>query len=161
MTGGEAVKKFAEKSGASEEALHQFAALCYRVKPDKGVEVLLITSRDTGRWVLPKGWPIKGKTPAQSAEREAFEEAGAKGKVCDDGIGLYTYAKGLANGLTVDCVVTVFPMRVKELATKFPESGQRQLKWFTPVKAAGKVAEPELAALLAAFDPGQLPQPGA
>ena len=58
----------------------QFAALPWRRRADAGIEVLLITSRETRRWVIPKGWPIKGKSSAKSAAREAFEEADQKGE---------------------------------------------------------------------------------
>ncbi|MEN9850080.1 MAG: hypothetical protein RL128_243, partial [Pseudomonadota bacterium] len=60
----------------------QYGALCWRMHRGK-VEVLLITSRDTGRWVIPKGWPIDGLAPAQTAAREAWEEAGVEGDIAD------------------------------------------------------------------------------
>lgn len=131
----------------------QYAALCYR-QDEKGItRVLLITSRDTGRWVIPKGWPIAGKSAASSAAQEAFEEAGVQGVADDHCIGVYSYGKVLGSKKIVPCVVAVYPLRVTDLKSSFPEKGQRKLKWFKPEVAATKVAEPELAVILAAFDP--------
>lgn len=130
----------------------QYAALCYRVSGG-APEVLLITSRDTGRWVIPKGWPIDGLSPAESAAREAFEEAGALGRVSEIALGLYGYPKQLDTGEMVHLMVAVFPLAVEACARDWPERGQRRLKWLSPRKAAAKVNEPELRALLRAFRP--------
>lgn len=127
----------------------QVGALCWRMHRGH-VEVLLITSRDTGRWVIPKGWPIEGKTPAQSAALEAWEEAGVKGQIQDQALGRYTYDKARIPRPPTPCAVSVFPLRVEGLATKFPEREERRRKWFAAAKAARKVAEPELRTLLAA-----------
>ncbi|WP_050786788.1 NUDIX hydrolase [Rhodobacter ferrooxidans] len=125
----------------------QVGALCWR-RIGKRLEVLLITSRDTGRWVIPKGWPIAGLTAADSAAREAFEEAGVEGKALGDCIGRYGYLKMLAPQDGLACEVAVYPLQVKALRDRFPESQQRRRKWFTPRKAARKVAEPDLQGLL-------------
>ena len=132
----------------------QFGALCYRVLRDKP-QVLLVTSRGTGRWVIPKGWPIEGATPADSAAREAWEEAGVEGRVQPVCLGIYSYLKRPADG-GVPCVVAVYPLKVKKLADDFPEASERRRKWAGPKKAAGLVDEPELAALLRRFDPRKL-----
>lgn len=139
-----------------EEARTQFGALCWRASGDS-IEVLLITSRETGRWVIPKGWPIKGLAPEAAATREAWEEAGVEGSADPGCIGLYSYDKGLGKAQgprrrLVPCVVAVYPLKVKALHMDFPERGQRRRKWFAPKKAARKVDEPELQALLAALD---------
>ena len=76
----------------------QFAALPWRLGAEGAVEVLLITSRETRRWVIPKGWPIKGRSSAKSAAREAFEEAGVVGKIGKAPIGVFAYDKALTNG---------------------------------------------------------------
>ena len=134
----------------------QFAALCYRVIHGK-VEVLLVTSRRSGRWILPKGWPMDGKTPAESAATEAWEEAGVIGKVNPRCLGLYSYHKDLGpteRGLP--CVAMVYGVRVKSMATNFPEKGERKRKWFRPKRAAERVEEPELAHLLRKFDPSDM-----
>lgn len=139
----------------------QHGALCYRRGPGGAVEVLLITSRDTGRWIIPKGWPIKGRTAAGSAAQEAYEEAGVKGREQAGCIGLYSYDKALPGGVLQPVVVSVYAIEVDRLASDFPESEARRRKWFRLERAAQKVAEPELRALLAGFDPGApLPHPG-
>jgi 8-oxo-dGTP pyrophosphatase MutT (NUDIX family) len=128
----------------------QVAALPYRLKPE--LQVTLITSRDTGRWVLPKGWPMRGKTAAEAAAQEAWEEAGLKGAISESPSGAYRYDKIRPRG-PLRCRVDVFPMRVLAQAGDWPEQGQRQVEWFSPAEAAKLVAEPELAALLAEFQP--------
>lgn len=125
----------------------QSAALCWRMHRGN-IEVLLVTSRDTGRWVLPKGWPMDGRSAAGSAEVEAWEEAGVKGRIQEEPIGYFGYDKLLPRGATLPCFVSVHAMRVEELAHRFPERKQRSRKWFGAAKAARKVAEPELRALL-------------
>ncbi len=137
----------------------QTAALCYRITVRGKTEVLLITSRDTGRWVLPKGWPMAGKSAQEAAAREAYEEAGVEGEVAGHCLGFYSYRKVLPDGNDMPCVVSVFPMRVKRLVNRFPERGQRRLKWFAPKKAALKVVESDLAILLSGFDAAQRPDP--
>jgi 8-oxo-dGTP pyrophosphatase MutT (NUDIX family) len=131
----------------------QVGALPYRVTKSGAVEVLLITSRDTGRWVIPKGWGMKNKTEAQAAAIEAQEEAGMKGAVGKRPLGTYHYSKALKSGAPALCQVTVYPLAVKRQVKKWKEQGQRTLQWFAPAEAASHVAEPELAALIAAFKP--------
>jgi 8-oxo-dGTP pyrophosphatase MutT (NUDIX family) len=125
----------------------QVAALCWRMHRDR-VEVLLITSRDTGRWVLPKGWPMDGHDAPASAAKEAWEEAGVTGAVNPAVIGLFGYDKVMAPKTFLPCMVSVFGLRVAELARRFPERKERRRKWFAVDVAARKVAEPELRALL-------------
>jgi 8-oxo-dGTP pyrophosphatase MutT (NUDIX family) len=133
----------------------QHAALCWRPH-EGGVQVLLITSRDTGRWVLPKGWPIEDLAPHQAAAREAWEEAGVEGEVEAEPLGYYHYAKQVEPGLALPCAVSVHALKVRSVSDAgFPESGQRRRRWFAPEKAARKVAEPELRTLLAAFRPSR------
>ncbi|PWR04672.1 NUDIX hydrolase [Meridianimarinicoccus roseus] len=136
-------------------ARSQYGALCYRTKAGK-VEILLITSRDTGRWVVPKGWPVKGQTPAGSATVEAFEEAGVQGKTLPVCAGLYTYDKGVPGGEALPCVVALYPVKVKKLRRRYPESGQRTRKWVSRKRAAEMVNEPELAEILRNFDPAAI-----
>lgn len=150
------MKKLDDTPPASGKAATQFAALCYRVSKKNGTEILLITSRDTGRWVIPKGWPMKGRSDAEAAEIEAFEEAGATGFLCPDCAGLFTYDKVMDDGSRQPVVVSVFPMEVDKLASTFPERAERRRKWFAPKKAAARVDEPELKDMLASFDPGKL-----
>ncbi|WP_375175310.1 NUDIX hydrolase [Pseudooceanicola sp.] len=133
----------------------QYAALCYRVVNDK-VRVLLITSRGTKRWIVPKGWPMSRKAPHEAALTEAAEEAGVIGRVRKEPIGHYTYYKVLDDGQEVPCVGTLFPVRVRLLRAEYPEANERDRKWFSRKKAAKKVDEPDLAALIREFDPSKL-----
>lgn len=130
----------------------QVAALCWR-RSAKGVRVVLITSRDTGRWVIPKGWPMRRRSEAEAAEREAWEEAGIRGRLSEQSVGLYTYRKVLGPGRAIPCVVRVFPLEVSEQLKTYPETGQRRIKWFSPARAARRVDEPDLARILREFDP--------
>ena len=134
----------------------QFAALCWRARRG-GVQILLVTSRGTGRWIAPKGWPIEGLTPAEAAAQEAWEEAGVVGRADERCLGLYTYSKVLREGGRevggLPCAVSVFAVEVERLARDFPEAGQRRRRWMSPGEAARRVAEPELARLIAGFDP--------
>jgi 8-oxo-dGTP pyrophosphatase MutT (NUDIX family) len=130
----------------------QYGALCWRQGAD-GVEVLLITSRDTGRWVIPKGWPIPGLSPEAAAAQEAWEEAGAQGVMYPLCVGRFGYQKCLSVTASVPCAVAVYAMRVEGLAKSYPELKERRRKWFALSEAAGLVAEPELAMILAQFTP--------
>lgn len=130
----------------------QFAALPYRMRKGKP-EILLVTSRRSKRWILPKGWPHDGMTPAQAAAQEAYEEAGVEGRAFETGLGLYSYAKQNGAGEMLPCVAMVYPLKVSKLHDRFPEKGQRKRRWFTPKKAAGRVTEPELVYMLRTFDP--------
>jgi 8-oxo-dGTP pyrophosphatase MutT (NUDIX family) len=122
----------------------QYACLPFRERADGSIEILLITSRGTRRWVIPKGWPMKGRKPHASAAREALEEAGLIGEVGKVPIGSYGYGKRLKSGEVVPCQVEVFPLKVKSQRKRWPEKGQRSLRWFNPAEAAEAVDEPEL-----------------
>ncbi|EBA15484.1 hydrolase, NUDIX family protein [Roseobacter sp. SK209-2-6] len=126
----------------------QVAALCYRTTEDQK-EVLMVTSRGTGRWILPKGWPIKGKDGGESALQEAWEEAGVqKGQVEGAPIGAFSYEKELKTGLPVPVETFVYSIANVELCDDYPEAHQRKRQWFSPQEAANRVREPELQALL-------------
>ncbi|WEX78132.1 NUDIX hydrolase [Sinorhizobium numidicum] len=130
----------------------QYAALCYRIrKKTRALDILLITSRDTGRWVIPKGWPMQGKKAHEVAEREAYEEAGVKGKVQKAAIGYYVYQKRMDHGLKISCKVQVHALEVEDFCKNFPEKGARQLEWVSYQEAAKRVAEPSLRDLILAF----------
>lgn len=128
----------------------QFAALCLRRKAGKR-EVLLVTSRDTGRWVLPKGWQIEGRSGAETALIEAWEEAGVVGSLSGPAQGHYLYAKRLRQSVSFACRVEVHPVKVSRLSADFPERAERRRKWMGLKAASKAVAEPELAALLRAL----------
>lgn len=128
----------------------QYGALPWRIK-NGALEVLLITSRETKRWVIPKGWPMQDVPPHEAAAREAFEEAGVLGETADAAVGSYPYAKRLKNGVLRACVVEVFPMSVARHERVWPEKKQRRRSWFAADAAADRVDEPELAALIRDF----------
>lgn len=134
-----------------DRQVNQFGAICWR-KAETGLDVLLITSRETGRWVIPKGWPMKGISAAEAAGREAWEEAGVEGKLSDTCLGVFSYDKLMPADQAIPCVVALYGLRVEKLARRYPEQRQRRRKWFTARKAADLVAEPELGALLLALD---------
>lgn len=128
----------------------QVAALCWRkVKGKK--KVLLVTSRDTGRWIIPKGWPIDGLSAAGSALQEAWEEAGVRGKTAKAKlIGTFSYDKRLDNGTSRPLIALVYKFRVhlRDMADSFPEADERERLWLRPKKAAKLVEEPELQDIL-------------
>ena len=125
----------------------QFAALPMK-ENDGETLVLLVTSRDTGRWLLPKGWAEKKLTGGELAAKEAYEEAGIEGRVVGPSVGSYTYEKNLPRGKSMECLVEVFPMQVTRLLDKWPEAKQRRREWFTLPQAALQVEEGELVQLL-------------
>ena len=139
-------------SSAKTELRTQFAALCFKVKK-KELEFLLVTSRGSGRWTLPKGWPIDGLTPAQTASREAFEEAGVEGKPLEICIGFYHYNKSIGSKGMLPCIAAVYPVRVTGLFKKFPEHSERQRIWLKREKAADTVDDLALKKMIRNFDP--------
>lgn len=130
----------------------QYGALPYRFTADAALEFLLVTTRQSRQWIIPKGWPIKGLRPAKSAAREAFEEAGVRGRIGGKSIGLFAYNKTLdANGIRVSCEVRVFPLLVKRQSKAWPEVEQRVVQWVAPTKALTLVKDEGLKGLMAAF----------
>jgi 8-oxo-dGTP pyrophosphatase MutT (NUDIX family) len=132
-----------------EPARLQVAALPWR-RTRAGVEVMLITSRVGGRWVLPKGWPEAGEDLCAAAAREAHEEAGLIGAISSSMAGRYFYVKSV-DGDGMRCEVMVYPMEVGASAGKWKEKGKRRRKWLSPDKAAKRVVETELGDLIREF----------
>ena len=127
----------------------QFAALPYRRSTDDtGLEVMLITSRDTGRWVVPKGWPSEREAAWDCAAREAREEAGLVGDIHKRPVGSYHYKKLLDSGLPVWCTVEVFALAVAGRLESWPEQSERVGRWFSLDDAANAVDESELGDLI-------------
>jgi 8-oxo-dGTP pyrophosphatase MutT (NUDIX family) len=112
----------------------QYAALPYRVGKSE-IRILLITTRRTGNWSVPKGWPMKGCKPSKTAAREAFEEAGIRGRIGASKVGRFKHRKTLGSK-TVKCAVDVFPLAVRDKLHDWPEKKQRRRKWFTAREAA-------------------------
>lgn len=130
----------------------QVAALCYRQGKDGDKQVLLITSLDRGRWILPKGWPMDGLDAGGAALQEAWEEAGVvDGKIAETPLGSYEYQKRLDTGGVAICKTQVFPVAVGELAEEYPDMHDRKRKWVSPEQAAGMVEEPQLQDMLRRF----------
>lgn len=128
----------------------QVAALPWRMKAGR-VEILLVTSRDTGRWVLPKGWPEGDEPLWQAAAREAAEEAGIDGAVSAHEAGRYFYGKRKSSGMELPCEVLVFPLEVQSVADKWPEKKSRRRAWLSPDEAAARVREADLGQLIRQF----------
>jgi 8-oxo-dGTP pyrophosphatase MutT (NUDIX family) len=130
----------------------QYAALCYRrTKTGGELEILLLTSRDTGRWVIPKGWPMGSKAGYTVAETEALEEAGIKGIVEHDPLGCFGYGKAMAEGLVLPCEVQVHALEATGTVKNYKEKGERKLEWVSPEEAAERVAEAGLKKIIRAF----------
>lgn len=125
----------------------QAAALCMR-KGKKGAEVLMITSLTTKRWIVPKGWPMEGRSMGQAAAQEAWEEAGVKGHLDEDALGSFTYRKIVKGGVPVSCRCWVYRIDVDKLCDDYPEKGRRLRAWMKPGEAAKAVTEPELREIL-------------
>jgi predicted phosphate transport protein (TIGR00153 family) len=135
-------------------AFDQIAVLPYRVTSpavDAPVQILLITSRGTGRWVIPKGRPIGKLPPHASAAVEAEEEAGVLGAACPTPLGSFRYRKRHSSGATVWTDVQVFPFAVTEELDSWKEQHERERRWFTMAEAAEAVEEPDLRALIRSF----------
>lgn len=131
--------------------MQQIGALPYRISHDGDLEVLLITSRGTGRWIIPKGNPIQGLKAHQVAAREAFEEAGISGKAANRSIGKFRYNKQRPGRSDADVEVTVFPMLVTEQLQDWPERRQRERRWLNPIAASHLVDDIGLKRLLQVF----------
>ncbi|MBA3811431.1 MAG: NUDIX hydrolase [Caulobacteraceae bacterium] len=131
------------------KSARQYAALPFRRSPD--LEILLVTSRETGRWVIPKGWPMKGASPSAAAGREAMEEAGVTGRMAKSPLGAYAYVKFLKSGLGMACKVKVFALEVLDQRADWPEKAQRVTRWFPAGEAAAAVHERSLARIIRKF----------
>jgi 8-oxo-dGTP pyrophosphatase MutT (NUDIX family) len=125
----------------------QYAALPWR-RANSTTEVMLVTSRGTGRWIIPKGWPMKRKTPHEAAAREALEEAGVVGQIDAVPIGSFSHRKVRKRGDALVCEVTVFPLEVTRQRRTWPEKGKREVRWLPASKAAKTVSEPVLGAII-------------
>jgi 8-oxo-dGTP pyrophosphatase MutT (NUDIX family) len=155
--GVKAEKKTVRKSKKSPKKVKrairlQYGALPYKFTEANGLELLLVTTRETKRWIIPKGWPIKGLKPGKSAAREAYEEAGIRGTVATKSIGIFSYEKRLEeNSGTVPCEVRVFPLLVKRQSITWPEAHERETRWFESAKALSAVKDKGLRELIESF----------
>ncbi len=141
----------ADSKKPSVKPRKQVGALPYRLTEAGAWEFYLVTSRETRRWVIPKGWPMKGRSASAAAAQEAFEEAGLRGQTARKAIGHYLYGKRMPSGRAVPCMVEVFPMAVEDQVRKWPEMHQREGRWFSLEEAAEAVDEPGLSEIMLGF----------
>lgn len=128
----------------------QVAALPWR-PGDNGLQVLLVTSRETRRWVIPKGWPMRGLRDHDAAAREALEEAGIRGDISAHVLGTYSYDKRREPDRRMNIEVDVYPLRVRQELSRWREKGERSRQWFDAAEAQSLVQEPGLAELIRRF----------
>lgn len=147
-----AAKKNALRKALKGEPVRQVAAIPFRILQDGSMKVMLVTSRETQRFVVPKGWPMKGKSSRKTAAIEAEQEAGVVGKVLNEPVGVYPYWKRLETSF-VRVDVTVYLLAVTEEREDWRERNARQRAWLSPADAALLIDEPELATLVAALQP--------
>ena len=143
MAGG---KKIIKKAKAGK-TIRQVAAIPFRIGDDGEIEILLVTSRTTQRFLVPKGWPMKGKSGRKVAEIEAREEAGVSGRALRGIAGTFRYWKRMSDGF-VRVQVTVYLLAVEVEVSAWKEDGKRQRAWLCPRDAAILIDEPELASLV-------------
>lgn len=130
----------------------QFGALPWRFGEDGRPQVMLLTSRETRRWVIPKGWPMKGKRSREAAAQEVYEEAGLIGQIIGKRpIGSYHYSKQISEDCSRLCQVRVYLFRVERELDDWPEQRERTRQWFDPAEAASLVAEGGLAEIIGNF----------
>jgi len=129
----------------------QVAALPWR-RTEAGLEILLVTSRETRRWVTPKGGRMPGKTDAEAAAIEALEEAGIEGVIVHEPLGTFRYLKVLKRRAPRWCVVSIYALEVRVEHDDWQERFQRERIWVSQDDAVLRVDEPDLKALIAAFE---------
>jgi 8-oxo-dGTP pyrophosphatase MutT (NUDIX family) len=132
----------------------QYGALPYRFTKTGVLQILVVTTRTTRRWIIPKGWPMSGRKPAQAAAQEAYEEAGVRGDISATSIGTFTYDKLLdGEDGAIPCEVKVFPLLVKRQTKSWPEATEREFQWLTLDEAAATVGDEGLRSLIHSFAP--------
>jgi 8-oxo-dGTP pyrophosphatase MutT (NUDIX family) len=137
-----------QRKPPSQKTLRQVAALPWRVDEDGKLRILLVTSRINRKWMLPKGWPIDGKSEAEAALVEAREEAGVDGEIRRKPAGAYHYIKFLDEKRSAPAHAIVYAMKVETELSHWQEQSERQRKWMRPHKAARSVYEPDLSRFL-------------
>jgi len=131
---------------------HQVAALPYRKRRGR-TEILLITTRETKRWMIPKGWPMEGRTDYNAAKQEAFEEAGVKGRIGKLQLGHFLYTRSQNSGAVSSYRAVVYPLEVEKMLGSWPEKKERFRSWFAIEEAVEALNEEGLIEILAKFDP--------
>ncbi|VTZ48902.1 NUDIX hydrolase [Methylocella tundrae] len=136
---------------ANSPAAVQYGALPYRFTAAGTLEILLITTKRSKRWIIPKGDPIKGLKPPKSAAREAFEEAGIRGSIAEKSIGSFRFQKTLEGAPNQLCDVKLYPLNVKQQMKDWPEASHRSVRWFAPAEAQAAVNDVGLQTLIGRF----------
>lgn len=144
--------------GVRSEVGSQYGALPWRWADDH-LEILLITTLSTRRWVVPKGWPVEGCAPGECAAREALEEAGVVGATASRPVGSFSYLKRRKSGETISCRVAVFALEVERQRRSWPEKALRETCWCSVEEALTRVSDPGLKRLIAKFAKDQVPRP--
>ena len=135
---------------AKDKIYTQYGALPFAWR-DGELRVLLITTRETGRWLIPKGWPEKDMAPHELAAHEALEEAGITGRISKQPIGSFDYLKRFEGKAAKRCRIVVFGLEVSSELEHWPEKAERQREWLRPAEAAERIEHPQLADLILAF----------
>ena len=138
------------RRAASRVSNVQYAALPWRASQG-AIEILLVTSLKTRRWIVPKGWPLAGCSPCESAASEALEEAGVLGEVASRSLGSFLYNKRRKSGEVVSCRVHVFTMQVVSQRRSWTEKRARDTRWCSPEEALARVSDPGLRRIIARF----------
>jgi len=120
-------------------------------KRDASIRIMLVTSRQTRRWIIPKGNVDDGMTPHAAAAQEAEEEAGVRGKVSRNALGSFTYDKRIVGGICITATIVVFPLAVREVMDEWKESKWRRRRWFALDEVADAIEEPELHEIIRSF----------
>jgi len=147
----QAARKPARPRRRASPVTVQYGALPYRFNEAGALEVLLITTKQSKRWIIPKGRPIGGLKPAKCAAREAFEEAGVRGAVGKKPIGAFRFVKTVDDSLSLLCRVRVYPMKVKRHMRSWPEALDRTQRWFEPAAALAAVNDVGLKTVISRF----------
>lgn len=137
-------------SAASRMLVVQYGALPWRRTPD-GLQILLITTRNTHRWIVPKGWPQTGRSAQECAAQEAYEEAGVSGAVSSQPIGVFNYKKQMKSGQMITCRIRIYGMEVSDIAGDWPEKSARETKWCRLSEALTLVEDLGLRRIIAKF----------
>ena len=144
------IKRLSEKNTFNNKVYKQIGALCFKIE-EKKLKILLVKSRRSKRWVIPKGWKLATMNSRMSVAVEAWEEAGVQGKVSKRPVGFYHYRKSDKNASFFSCEVKVYSLNVLKLKKKFPEMSERKSKWFSCKDASMMVDEPELKKIILKF----------
>jgi 8-oxo-dGTP pyrophosphatase MutT (NUDIX family) len=143
MANGKKVIRKAKKG----RLIRQVAAIPFRRTDAGTLEVMLVTSRESHRFIIPKGWPMKGKNDREAASTEAREEAGVLGRPLRRPIGKFRYWKRIARRF-VPVEVTVFMLKVENEDADWKEAGMRERAWLSPAEAMTLIDQPELVSLI-------------